>query len=182
MNELDFKMGKIIFVTGPVRSGKSDFAVKYAIENFKDGIFIASAKPIDDEMKKRIEKHKKNRPKKWLTIEEDINIDEVVKDLKEKELIIDCITIWVSNMLFNNFTEEKIIKKVKNLIGNIRENNLSAIIVSNEVGWGIVPENKLARIFRDLIGKIHQIISENSDYVYLLVSGIPLILKGEKNA
>jgi len=178
---MDRKMGKIIFVTGPVRSGKSNFAVKYAIENFKDVIFIATAKPVDNEMKIRIEKHKKNRPSDWLTIEEDINIDEVVKDLKERDLVIDCITIWVSNMLLNNFSEEKIIKKVNKLIKSIRKNNLSAIIVSNEVGWGIVPENQLARVFRDIIGNAHQIISENSDYVYLLVSGIPLVLKrGEK--
>jgi len=175
-------MGKIIFITGPVKSGKSDFAVKYAIENFKDVIFIATAKPIDDEMRKRVEKHKKNRPKEWLTIEEDINIDKVVEKYKKKNLIVDCITIWVSNMLINNFSEEEIIKKVENLMKNIKKNNLSAIIVSNEVGWGIVPENKLARVFRDIIGKVHQIISKNSDYVYLLVSGIPLILKGEKNA
>jgi len=175
-------MGRIIFITGPVRSGKSNFAIEYAIENFKDVIFIASAKPIDDEMKKRIEEHKKNRPKEWLTIEEDINIDKVVEKYKGKALIIDCITIWVSNLLYNKFNEQEIIKKVENLMKNIKKNNLSTIIVSNEVGWGIVPENELARIFRDIIGKVHQIISENSDYVYLLVSGIPLILKGDKDA
>ena len=175
-------MGKIIFVTGPVRSGKSNFAIEYAIKNFKDVIFIASAKPIDNEMKERIEEHKKNRPKKWLTIEEDINIDKVVEKCNGEALIIDCITIWVSNLLHNNFNKQEIIKKVENLIKNIKKNNLSAIIISNEVGWGIVPENELARVFRDIIGKVHQIISKNSDYVYLLVSGIPLILKGEKNA
>jgi len=172
------KIGKIVFVTGPVKSGKSDFAVKYAIENFKEVIFIATAKPIDDEMRKRIEEHKKNRPKDWLTVEEGIDVEKVVEKLYGKFLIIDCITFWISNLIYENFDERKIIEKVEKLIKNIKKNDLSVIIVSNEVGWGIVPENKVARVFRDIMGKVHQIISKNSDYVYLMVSGMPLILKG----
>jgi adenosylcobinamide kinase/adenosylcobinamide-phosphate guanylyltransferase len=115
------KIGKIVFVTGPVKSGKSDFAVKYAIENFKEVIFIATAKPIDDEMRKRIEEHKKNRPKDWLTVEEGIDVEKVVEKLYGKFLIIDCITFWISNLIYENFDERKIIEKVEKLIKNIKK-------------------------------------------------------------
>ncbi len=172
-------MENIIFITGPCRSGKSKFAVKIAKENFKNVVFIATGKEIDDEMKERIEKHKKTRPKEWKTVEEDIDIENFIES--GNDYIIDCITTWITNLMLKNYGEKEIINKVKNLIIKIRKEKCCAIIVSNEVGWGIVPENKIARDFRDIIGKVHQLISENSDYVYLIVSGIPLKLKGEKN-
>ncbi|MCM8785672.1 MAG: bifunctional adenosylcobinamide kinase/adenosylcobinamide-phosphate guanylyltransferase [Candidatus Omnitrophica bacterium] len=169
-------MGKIIFITGPVRSGKSRFAVKIAKEKFKNVVFIATGKPIDDEMKERIKKHKESRPKEWKTIEEEIDIENFIKN--GNAYIIDCLTTWITNLIVNGYKEKEIIRKVEKLIENIRKTNSSAIIISNEVGWGIVPENKLARDFRDIIGNIHQIIVEKSDIFYLIVAGVPLKLKG----
>ncbi len=171
-------MGKIIFITGHVRSGKSKFAVKIAKEEFKNVVFIATGKEIDDEMRERIRKHKESRPEKWKTIEEEIDIENFIG--RDNDYIIDCLTTWITNLIIKGYKEKDIIRKVERLIENIKDANCSAIIISNEVGWGIVPENKLARDFRDIIGIVHQIIAENSDIFYLMVSGIPLKLKGDK--
>lgn len=170
-------MGRIIFISGHVKSGKSRFAVEFAMKNFKNVVFIATGRPVDDEMKERIKKHKESRPKKWKTIEEEINIEDYIE--KGNDYILDCLTTWITNLLVNGYKEEDIIEKVKSLIEKIKKTNSSCVIISNEVGWGIVPENKLAREFRDIIGKIHQIIVEKSDIFYLMVAGVPLKLKGE---
>ena len=171
-------MSKLIFITGPVRSGKSNFAVNLAKKSKKKIIFIATCKPVDTEMKERIKKHKQQRPKEWITIEEEIDLGSVLRNIsKDKLIIIDCITLWVSNLFFHNFNEKEILKIVNDLISIIKRKGLSVIIVSNEVGWGIVPNNKIARNFRDIMGIIHQKISESSNEIYLLVSGIPIKLK-----
>jgi adenosylcobinamide kinase/adenosylcobinamide-phosphate guanylyltransferase len=171
-------MSKLIFITGPVRSGKSNFAVNLAKKSKKKIIFIATCKPVDTEMKERIKKHQQQRPKEWITIEEEIDLGSVLRKIsKDKLIIIDCITLWVSNLFFHNFNEKEILKIVNGLISIIKRKGLSVIIVSNEVGWGIVPNNKIARNFRDIMGIIHQKISESSNEIYLLVSGIPIKLK-----
>jgi len=171
-------MSKLIFITGPVRSGKSNFAVNLAKKSKKKIIFIATCKPVDTEMKERIKKHQQQRPKEWITIEEEIDLGSVLRKIsKDKLIIIDCITLWVSNLFFHNFNEKEILKIVNDLISIIKRKGLSVIIVSNEVGWGIVPNNKIARNFRDIMGIIHQKISESSNEIYLLVSGIPIKLK-----
>lgn len=169
-------MGKIIFISGHVRSGKSKFATKIAKECFNNIVFIATGKMIDKEMEERIKKHRDTRPKEWKTVEEEINIEDFIE--KGNDYIIDCITTWITNLILNGYKEEEIIKKVERLIEKIKIKDCSAIIVSNEVGWGIVPENKLARNFRDIIGLVHQIVAEKCDVFYLMVSGIPLKLKG----
>jgi len=171
-------MSKLIFITGPVRSGKSNFAVNLAKKSKKKIIFIATCKPVDTEMKERIKKHQQQRPKEWITIEEEIDLGSVLRKIsKDKLIIIDCITLWVSNLFFHNFNEKEILKIVNDLISIIKRKGLSVIIVSNEVGWGIIPNNKIARNFRDIMGIIHQKISESSNEIYLLVSGIPIKLK-----
>ncbi|MCK5708231.1 MAG: bifunctional adenosylcobinamide kinase/adenosylcobinamide-phosphate guanylyltransferase [Candidatus Aureabacteria bacterium] len=173
-------MKRIIFITGSVRSGKSDLAVRLAKERSKKVVFLATCKPADDEMRERVDKHKKERPKDWGTIEEEKEIASVIANSKaDQTIIIDCLTLWISNLLMSGLTEQEIKEKIGELIDALQKTYSTTILVSNEVGWGIVPENKIARMFRDIMGRLHQRIGCVSDEVYLVVSGIPMTIKGE---
>ena len=173
-------MGRIIFITGGVRSGKSKFAVELAKRLHKKVVFIATLKPGDKEMKERVRLHQASRPKDWLVIEEPLDLTNTLKKLPQARLIIiDCLTLWISNLLALGLKEENILKRAEDLIKATKDIKSPIIFVSNEVGWGVVPTNKIARRFRDIVGKIHQEIAENSDEVYLMVSGIPIKIKGE---
>ncbi|MBU4305341.1 MAG: bifunctional adenosylcobinamide kinase/adenosylcobinamide-phosphate guanylyltransferase [Candidatus Omnitrophica bacterium] len=171
-------MKKIIFVSGSVRSGKSSFAVSRAKEFKKPVIFIATCRPLDDEMKERVRKHEQNRPKAWTTIEEDMDISAVIGKLKGKDTaILDCLTLWISNLLLAGLSEKEISRRIRDFIAALKQTPASVIIVSNEVGWGIVPDNRLSRVFRDIIGTLHQRIAAVSDEVYLMVAGIAMRVK-----
>lgn len=173
-------MGKITFIIGGARSGKSQYALKLAKEEkAKNVAFIATAKPLDSEMKKRIELHKKKRPKYWRTFQEPQNVSGLLKKSSNKfELIlIDCLTLLISNLLLANLKQDNIEEEARKILSALKKTKASSIIVSNEVGLGIVPENKLARDFRDIAGRINQLVAEKSDEVFFLVSGIPWRIK-----
>jgi adenosylcobinamide kinase/adenosylcobinamide-phosphate guanylyltransferase len=172
-------MKKIKLITGGSRSGKSFHALEAAMKYNKRG-FIATAIPFDDEMKLRIDKHKAERNKKFLTLEEPYNISKAIIELENKVdvMILDCISVWIGNLLYkygedkNNFAElSDFYHKLNNLKCNI-------IIVTNEVGMGIIPENKLARHYRDLAGFTNQKIAKLADEVIFMVSGIATKIKG----
>ncbi len=196
-------MGKIVFITGGARSGKSSFAMKEASKIHGKRLYIATAEPLDDEMRERIERHKKERPGGWDTVEEPMNIAEVMRKApKEYDVIVlDCLTLWMSNILIRigegerglkgrihlrGFTGESVripqYHEMDRLIDMLKDFKRSfattLFIVSNEVGMGIVPENKLARTFRDLAGMLNQRVGEIADEVYLVLSGIPVKIKG----
>lgn len=178
-------MEKSIFITGGARSGKSKYALMLG-NGFKGKkAFIATAIPMDNEIADRIERHKKTRSADWGTFEVPFKIAEKVEEVSENysTIIIDCIGMWISNTMTINSEEieetnemtideqiDKIIKIMKRRICNL-------IIISNEVGWGIVPDNRLARCFRDIIGFTNEKLAEASDEVYLMASGIPLKIK-----
>lgn len=168
-------MGKIILVLGGVKSGKSSFALEIA-GKAKDVIFVATASPGDAEMKERIEKHKKSRPKEIRTVE---IRDELSVILREKfnTALIDCLTVFVSNCMLSDKTEKNIIKGLEETLIKVKNKNRNAIIVSNEVGCGIVPKNKLARDFRDVLGNVNRTVSQLSDKVYFMTAGIPILIK-----
>ena len=175
------KDSRVTFIFGGARSGKSRLSQKLGESMHGKRLFIATAQPLDDEMKQRIESHRLARGKNWKTIEEPIEISKVIwENRKEYGLIlIDCLTIWISNLLKRfEGDEEKILEEVRRLEEAIKGSDVRFIIVSNEVGMGIVPDNKLARQFRDLLGIINQRMADLSDRVILMVSGIPMILKG----
>ena len=173
-------MSKVTFITGAVRSGKSGFAVELAKKTKAKVVFLATCRADDNEMRKRVSKHKRSRPKTWTTIEEYIDLASVIKDLSSHQvLIIDCLTLWVSNLLTIGLKPRQISKAIKEFLAALKAAKVSIIIVSNEVGWGIVPANKMVRDFRDISGKLHQEVAKISDRVYLMVSGIPLKVKGE---
>ncbi len=171
---------KVIFVTGGARSGKSHFAQCLANDLKGNKVFVATAEPLDEEMKARIESHQRERPSGWDTLEEAKQLSMALNncDGKYEVILIDCLTIWISNLLVNNsFSEQEIVNELKILIDSCKTINATVIIVSNEVGSGIVPDNKISRIFRDITGKANQEIAHIADEVYLVVAGISLAIK-----
>jgi adenosylcobinamide kinase/adenosylcobinamide-phosphate guanylyltransferase len=131
-------------------------------------------------MKKRITAHKDLRPKNWQTFEEPKDIYGLLKSIGDKfELIIvDCLTLWVSNLLLKGLNEEKLIDEIQRILDLLKKIKAKSVIVSNEVGLGIVPGNKLSRDFRDIIGKINQIVAKKAEEVIFMASGLSLKIKG----
>ncbi|MDO9462291.1 MAG: bifunctional adenosylcobinamide kinase/adenosylcobinamide-phosphate guanylyltransferase [Deltaproteobacteria bacterium] len=172
-------MKKTILITGGCRSGKSRFALDYANRHFTNRLYLATGQALDEEMKERIRNHRKERSQDWRTVEEPLNIAGAIEQEAAKAgvILIDCVTLWVSNMLFQNMPEEEIMRSVGALAEKIHKPLCSFILVTNEVGAGIVPENRLARRFRDLAGMANQKLAACADEVYWLVSGIPIKIK-----
>ncbi len=172
-------MGKITFIIGGSRSGKSGYAVKLADKGGKVA-FIATGVGLDDEMRRRIHAHRKRRPSSWKTFEEPLNIRAAVKKAASRfdVILIDCLTLLVSNQMMARRSEAAIKEEMSRLLASLKRAKASAIIVSNEVGLGIVPANKLARAFRDIGGRVNQMAARRADEVYFLVSGLPVKIKG----
>ena len=185
-------MSNIILVTGGARSGKSNFAESLCIKQNNRTAYIATSIPFDDEMKNRVKKHQESRPKKWKTYEIYKDIYSIVEELDNNHdtVIMDCVTLMVNNLMFTygievdkatsqelDELEEYIKEQIKKLMEAIKKTNLYFVIVSNEVGMGIVPENKLSRIYADFVGRANQLIAKYSDEVYFVVSGIPMKVK-----
>jgi adenosylcobinamide kinase/adenosylcobinamide-phosphate guanylyltransferase len=170
----------MIFITGGCRSGKSRFALDYANQHFSKRLYLATCEALDEEMAQRIEHHKKMRGPEWQTIEEPITIVNEIREYGDKVevILLDCITLWLSNLMIKWNSESRIMDEVDRFIDVIKQSQTSLVIVSNEVGMGIVPADPLSRRFRDLSGMTNQRIAEVVDTVIYMVSGIPMFLKG----
>ncbi|HUL20447.1 MAG TPA: bifunctional adenosylcobinamide kinase/adenosylcobinamide-phosphate guanylyltransferase [Thermodesulfobacteriota bacterium] len=182
---LGFRPGKVeglILVTGGCRSGKSQFALDYANRHFHKKLYLATCEALDEEMAKRIEDHKKKRGMDWQTVEEPIKIAEAIEEHgKSVEVVLlDCVTLWLSNLLMRQKSDHEIVKEVSGLIDTVKQSQASIISVSNEVGMGLVPVEPLGRRFRDLAGMANQKIAEVAQTVIFMVSGIPMFLKGKE--
>ncbi len=179
MAEVLKKTIKKTLILGGARSGKSRYGEKM-VEEFGRGLYLATARApglgSDVEMATRIAKHKNRRSDIWRTIEEPLNIAEVIrKESSEKlPILVDCLTLWLSNLMFENFNLDK---KIYELVETLEKAVGPVICVSNEVGMGIVPENRLAREFRDNAGRLNQKIAKASKQVVLVTAGIPMIVK-----
>ena len=168
-------MGKLIFISGGARSGKSSFALELAQKSGKRVTFIATAAPIDSEMRERIKNHKNIRPKDWETIEVKDNLDKKINQAKNRVILIDCLTIYVSHLM--NLSQKQILNQIRKIIKAIKKSDSKVIVVSNEVGCGIVPNNKLGRDYRDVLGKVNQMFSQVADEFYVMFAGIPTKIK-----
>ncbi|MFA5354402.1 MAG: bifunctional adenosylcobinamide kinase/adenosylcobinamide-phosphate guanylyltransferase [Thermodesulfovibrionales bacterium] len=187
----------LTLIIGGARSGKSDFALKLA-DSFgpKTGgthradevplvrkAYIATAQALDEEMGERIRKHRDERSAGWETLEEPLDIGGLIRDVHPfyEVILLDCLTLWVTNLLLAEKKMEEEMEQLLNslspLVGN---KDRSIIIVSNEVGMGIVPDNPLSRRFRDLAGHLNQRVAEIADRVYLVAAGIPIQRKDSK--
>jgi len=176
----------MIFVTGGARSGKSSLAEKMARDRGGAVTYIATARAGDDEMAERIASHRQRRPDGWETIEAPEDLPGVVEDALaacEGTVLVDCLTVYISNVLLSQgiASAERMRRAVDHemdrMVEVCRGGNGHVIVVSNEVGMGIVPENTLARTFRDAAGRANQKLASAAEEVYLCVSGIPLKVK-----
>lgn len=172
-------MGKIIFILGGARSGKSTHAIELAKKDKVRVAFIATCQVLDKEMALRIKFHKKTRPGNWQTFEEPYNVSGLLNKITTKfeVILLDCLTLFVSNLLLKGLKEDAITKEVNNILFFLNKSKAKTIIVSNEVGLGIVPNTKLGRGFRDIAGRINQAIARKSNEVFFMISGIPWRIK-----
>lgn len=172
-------MGEIIFIVGGARSGKSSHAMRIAKESGKRVAFVATCEPKDDDLKKRVALHKRSRPGSWKTFEEPEKVARLVTKIGRKfdVVLIDCLTLLTSNLFLKGSGERSIRAETSSILAAIKKNGSRAIIVSNEVGLGIHPETKLGRDFRDIAGRVNQLVAKGSDQVIFMVSGIPWRIK-----
>jgi adenosylcobinamide kinase/adenosylcobinamide-phosphate guanylyltransferase len=173
---------KVIFITGGCRSGKSRYALDYANRHFSKKLYLATCEVLDQEMAQRVENHKKMRGPEWQTVEEPLEVVEKVRRYGDEAevVLLDCITLWLSNLLLKWDDDSKVTGEVDRLIETLKKSQASFLIVSNEVGMGIVPADPLSRRFRDLSGTANQRIAEVADTLILMVSGLPIFLKGKE--
>lgn len=180
-------MGTIVLVTGGSRSGKSSFSQKL-VEGL-DGArtFVATCPPIDEELRLRIERHREERVGRgWVTCEETLDLAGLLRSLPENHtVLVDCLTLWVNNLLFEAekvgkaLSEDDMACASKAVVEAAQARSRTVVFVTNEVGLGIIPENPLARHYRDLVGRCNQIIAQSADRVVLMVSGVSIDIKNE---
>jgi adenosylcobinamide kinase / adenosylcobinamide-phosphate guanylyltransferase len=169
---------QIILVTGGARSGKSRYAEERAVELGTRLLYVATAEAKDEEMAQRIAEHKRRRDDAWTTIEEAVQLAEVLLAQRGRAdcALVDCLTLWLSNLLLRRDTKYAE-EKVEELLKILPLLDSHIVLVTNEVGWGIVPDNSLARQFRDLAGWTNQRVAAIANEVVLTVAGIPMVVK-----
>ena len=176
-------MSRLTLVLGGVRAGKSAFAQRLASSG-KRVLFVATAEAGDAEMAARIAAHQASRPAEWDTLEEPVALVEALRPVTNgyDVVLLDCLTLWVSNLLASTQAREGagnwIIAQAEALLAVQRENDAEWVVVSNEVGLGVVPPTPLGRAFEDALGRVNQLFAAQADAVYLVTAGIPLKIKG----
>lgn len=191
-------MGRLILLLGGARSGKSSFAEQKAREwGGDDVLYVATSEAKDEEMRLRVQKHQAARPARWTTLEAPVQVAQAIRAsaIQAKVVVVDCITFLVSNYLmaasepaddpfgppsgnpFDEAIEAAVRADVLGLAQFAHERDLTMLVVSNEVGMGLVPAYDLGRAYRDLLGRANQDLARQADEVYLLVAGLPMVLK-----
>lgn len=173
-------MTNVTFILGGCRSGKSGLALKTANAIAADRrIFIATAMPFDDEMKARVARHRAERGTAWTTLEAPLALAEAiaVNTRNGCVLLVDCLTLWISNLLLETGAPSEVETRIAHLVNTLAQASCPVVLVSNEVGSGIVPENQVARQFRDLAGTANQAVAAAAHRVVWVVAGIPVTIK-----
>lgn len=186
-------MGEMVLILGGARSGKSSLAERMAKRSGPRVTFIATAQPLDEEMRQRIAAHKAARPREWRTVEEPLDLATAVEAaIGDSEMVlVDCITVWVSNHICHIIAPEsssewhhevealgdRLRDQVARLVAISRSSGATLLLVSNEVGLGLVPDNPLGRAYRDLLGAINRQMAAEAGKVLLMVAGLPLDVK-----
>ena len=172
---------RLVLITGGARAGKSRFAQSLAEQGkYNRRLFLATAVACDPEMKSKISRHRRERNGRWKTVEEPLRLPERIpaQFLKAGSLLLlDCLPTFVTNLLLSKSSGKQIEGRVRRLLRACRRPGVTALVVSNEVGFGLVPENPLGRRFRDLLGAVNQQAARSADEVYLLVAGLPIRMK-----
>jgi adenosylcobinamide kinase/adenosylcobinamide-phosphate guanylyltransferase len=176
----DVSLKVITFVLGGARSGKSRY-VQTLASRVSPVAFVATARRSDEEMRRKIERHRADRPQEWRTIEEPLDLDRVLTEEGSncRMLVVDCLTLYAANLLEAEHGDLTVIEeRLQKLYAALRSTPCSVALVSNEVGSGIVPSFPAGCKYRDLLGEINQEIASAADNVLLMVAGLPLVLKG----
>ena len=173
MNE-SWAGARIILVGGGARSGKSRFALDYARRLGQRRVFVATAEGLDDEMRARIARHREERGAAFTTVEAPLDLPETLAELAAEVVVVDCLTLWLSNLLMAGLDAPAIEDRLAALEAVLLRRRFHALVVSNEVGMGVVPETPLGRTFRDLTGGAHQRLCRTADELYLAAMGIIL--------
>ncbi len=176
----------MILVTGGARSGKSEFAENLALKSSDDElIYIATSIPFDEGMKERIRLHQKRRSKRWKTIESYKNLGIIIEENNKSVVLIDCVTVMITNLMMDfdedsdvDMIKKSIVSEFEEIIDASNKNkDANVILVTNELGMGIVPMGEFTRRFVDIHGEVNQLLAKNSDEVYFVVSSIPMKIK-----
>ncbi|MFO7983645.1 MAG: bifunctional adenosylcobinamide kinase/adenosylcobinamide-phosphate guanylyltransferase [Desulfuromonadales bacterium] len=173
-------MARVVFITGGGRSGKSSFAQRQAEACSGKLLYVATARAHDAEMAERVERHRQNRGERWATLEEPLDLAGKLPRAAEgmSAVLLDCVTLWITNLFFAHSEEfEPVFAAVDQFVDSWQHLDIPLYLVSNEVGSGIVPENSLARRFRDLAGEVNQQLAAAADEAWLVAAGLPLRLK-----
>src|SRR5215216_108083 len=177
---------RITLILGGARSGKSSYAQNLAEESGKSVTFLATAQALDEEMTTRIQKHQAERPANWVTLEIPCEIASHVSQVESEVVILDCITLLISNLLMQFVKDDRVEeapfmiavqKEIDELIITLHDREQAWLIVSNEVGLGLVPPYQMGRVYRDAIGWANQQLAREADKVLLMVAGIPMVVK-----
>lgn len=168
-----------VLVGGGVRCGKSAFALRRAAELGARRLFLATAQPFDAEMAERIAAHRRERGHQFETIEEPLDLPErlAAESARADVVVIDCLTLWLSNLLLQGGSAESVARRVQDLAAVLRARPCHVVIVTNEVGMGLVPDNALGRVFRDCAGRAHQLLAEHCDEIFVGLLGCLLRLR-----
>jgi len=169
----------LYFITGGARSGKSAFAEEIAAGISGKRAYVATAQALDAEMAQKIAKHRTDRGDAWDTYEEPLAVSDLLLKLSRgyQVVLVDCLTLWLSNVIAHTTGDTVVLDRMEELVKTLRKFPGVCIIVSNEVGLGIVPDNPLARKFRDLAGMLNQKVARVADHVYFTAAGIPMKIK-----
>ncbi|WP_423129532.1 bifunctional adenosylcobinamide kinase/adenosylcobinamide-phosphate guanylyltransferase [Gaoshiqia sp. Z1-71] len=169
-------MAKITLITGGARSGKSSFAQRMAEELSQRPIYLATARIWDEDFAMRVKRHQTDRDERWQTVEEEKKLSK--HHFTGKTVLLDCITLWLTNFFHDcDYQLEEALQAAKAEWTQFAEQDMNLIVVSNELGMGVHPENETARKFADLQGWMNQLIAAQADTVYLMVAGIPVKIK-----
>ena len=164
-------------VLGGARSGKSRYAEQLVMASPAPWIYVATAEPFDDEMRARIAEHRGRRGQDWQTVDAPTDLAGAIEDAaKDRIVLVDCLTLWINNLMFRKINIDT---AIENLEAALAGREAPTVLVSNEVGFGIVPDNAEARRFRDLQGRLNQRIAAMAGQVVLMVAGLPMLVKGE---
>lgn len=163
--------GRFTFLLGGARSGKSSFAQSLA-ERWGGAVcVVATAEPVDDDMRERISRHRAERPAGWVTVEEPLAVAAAASRAGAMPVVLDCMTVWLGNAMHHGWSEERIRREVDDLADVLCSRSAASIVVSNEVGMGIHPETELGRHYRDVLGRVNAALAARATDSYLLVAG-----------
>lgn len=171
-----------ILIIGGAKSGKSRIALNFCNGLNRKKIFVATAQALDDEMRERIRRHKEGRGGEWITVEEPIHIIEKIREFDKPDtvILVDCLTLWISNLFMaHGDSLQHVHESIDAFIEQLPRIKGTVVIVSNEVGMGIVPENNLARSYRDVAGSLNQRVAQAAQKVIAVMAGLPVVLKDE---